>query len=168
MIFPEKVHTKKYLKCPPPLYNKADRNSPVKLQQNYFTSVKWNEWEVHMPTNNNNNILINMIDQYSYVFCRMLDCMEYWLLLHLVISMNWYSHNSQFERAFSASTRCLCVFILPAGRHAMLLQWANMYVRTGHSNIIYNMKYNVFGLGSLRNSQCIYANVNHYKPHSYQ
>ncbi len=56
---------------------------------------------------------------------------------------------SQVEIAFSASTRCLCVFILPAGRHAMLLQCANLYAWTGHSNRKYNSKYNFVGHGSL-------------------
>ncbi len=43
----------------------------------------------------------------------------------------------------------LCVFILPAGRHAKLLQCVNMYAGTGHSNTKYNTKYNVLGLGNL-------------------
>ncbi len=55
---------------------------------------------------------------------------------------------SQFEIPFSAFSVSLCVlFILPAGRHAMLLQCTNMYART---NTKYNTKYNLFGLGSLR------------------
>ncbi len=41
---------------------------------------------------------------------------------------------SQFEIAFWASTGCLCSFILPAGRHAMLFKCSNMYARTDHSN----------------------------------
>ncbi len=52
------------------------------------------------------------------------------------------------------------MFILPVGRHAMLLQCANMYIRTGHSNTKYNMKYNLFGLGSLRDTLCRFAKVN--------
>ncbi len=73
------------------------------------------------------------------------------------------SHNSQFEIAFSTSTRCLClcVFILSPGRQAMLLQCANMYNRTGHSNTKYNMKYNCFGLGSLRDTFYRFAKVSH-------
>ncbi len=27
---------------------------------------------------------------------------------------------------------CVCVFILPEGRHAMLLQYVNMYAETGY------------------------------------
>ncbi len=34
------------------------------------------------------------------------------------------------------------MFILPAGRHVMLLQCANMYAGNGRSNTKYNMKYN--------------------------
>ncbi len=34
----------------------------------------------------------------------------------------------------------MCVFILRAGRHAMLLQCANICPGTGHSNIKYDMK----------------------------
>ncbi len=43
----------------------------------------------------------------------------------------------------------------------MLLQCANMYARTGHSNTKYNAKYNYFGLGSLRHTFCRFAKVNH-------
>ncbi len=49
------------------------------------------------------------------------------------------------------------MFILPAVRHAMLLQCANVYARTGH---YLNTKYNVFGLGSLRDTLCRFAKVN--------
>ncbi len=38
-------------------------------------------------------------------------------------------HFSQLEIAFSASTTCFSVFILPAGRHVMLLQWLVISVR---------------------------------------
>ncbi len=60
-----------------------------------------------------------------------------------VLNRNLHFENqfSKFEIAFAASTRCLCVFILHAGRHPMLLPCANMYVRTGYSNTKYNMKY---------------------------
>ncbi len=34
----------------------------------------------------------------------------------------------------------------------MLLQCANMYVGTGHSNTKYNMKYILFGLSSLKDT----------------
>ncbi len=50
----------------------------------------------------------------------------------------------QFEITFSASTRCLYVFILPAGRHPILFQCANMYAGSGHSNTKYNTKYYLF------------------------
>ncbi len=52
------------------------------------------------------------------------------------------------------------MFILPACRHAMLLQYANMYIRKGHSNTKYNMKYNLFGRGSLRDTLRRFAKVN--------
>ncbi len=68
---------------------------------------------------------------------------------------------TQFEIAFAYSTKCLCVFILPPGRHAMLLQCANMYARTDHSNTKYNTKSNFFGLGSLNDTVCRLAKVNH-------
>ncbi len=64
--------------------------------------------------------------------------------LHYVSALLYGLFNYQLEITFSASTRCLCVFILPVGRHAMLLQYANMYTGTGHSNSKYNMKYNLF------------------------
>ncbi len=47
------------------------------------------------------------------------------------------------------------MFIRPVGRHAMLLLCANMYDGTIHPNT----KYNVFGLGSLKDTR--FANVNH-------
>ncbi len=53
------------------------------------------------------------------------------------------------------------MFILPAGRHAVLLQCANMYARTGCSNTKYNKKYSVCGFGSLRDTLCRFAKVNH-------
>ncbi len=53
------------------------------------------------------------------------------------------------------------MFILPAGRHDMLFQCANMYDRTGHSNTKYNIKYNCFGIGSFRDLLCRFAKVNH-------
>ncbi len=37
-------------------------------------------------------------------------------------------------------------FTQSAGRHTMLLQCANMYARTGHSNANYNTKYNFCSL----------------------
>ncbi len=43
----------------------------------------------------------------------------------------------------------------------MLLQCTNMYAGTGHSNTKYNMKYNLFALGSLRDTLCRFAKVNH-------
>ncbi len=55
----------------------------------------------------------------------------------------------------------VCVFILPAGRHAMLLQCANIYTRTGHSDTKYNTKYNYFGRGMLRDTLWRFAKVNH-------
>ncbi len=69
------------------------------------------------------------------------------------------SQFSQFEIAFSASTMCLCVcvFIQPTGRHAMLFQCAN--ARTDHSNTKYNTKYNMCGLDSLRDTLCRFAKV---------
>ncbi len=82
---------------------------------------------------------------------------------------------SHFETAFSASTTCVdvyvcvyvcvcvcvCVFILPAGRHAMLLLNANtgLNVGSGHSSTKYNMK--CFSHGSLRDTFHRFANVNH-------
>ncbi len=66
---------------------------------------------------------------------------------------------SQFEIEFSTSTRCLCVFIRPAFRHAMLLKCANLYYGTGHSNTKYNTKYKCFDLGSLRDTLCSFAKV---------
>ncbi len=53
------------------------------------------------------------------------------------------------------------MFILPAGRHPMLLQYADMYAKTGHSNTKYNMKYNYFGFGSLRDKYSRFSKVNH-------
>ncbi len=35
------------------------------------------------------------------------------------------------------------------------------YAGIGHSNTKYNMKYHIFGLGSLRDTICRFANVNH-------
>ncbi len=52
------------------------------------------------------------------------------------------------------------MFILLANRHAMLLQCANMYARTGNLNTKYNTKYNLFGRGSLRDTLCRFAKVN--------
>ncbi len=43
----------------------------------------------------------------------------------------------------------------------MLFQCANMYARTGHSDTKYNTKYNIFGLGSLRDTLYRFAKVNH-------
>ncbi len=53
------------------------------------------------------------------------------------------------------------MFILLASRHAMFLQCANIYVGTGHSNTKYNTKYNLFGLGSLRDTLGRFTKVNH-------
>ncbi len=53
------------------------------------------------------------------------------------------------------------MFIRLADIHAMLLQCANIYARTGHSNTKCNMKYNFIGLGSLRDTLCIFVKVNH-------
>ncbi len=50
----------------------------------------------------------------------------------------------------------VCVFIRPTGRHTVLLQCANMYAGTGHSNT----KYNVFGLGSLKDTLFRFAIIN--------
>ncbi len=47
---------------------------------------------------------------------------------------------------FSSSTMCQCVFILLAVTQAMLLQYANVYAGTGHSNTKYNTTYNVLEL----------------------
>ncbi len=70
----------------------------------------------------------------------------------------------QFGIAFSASTRWLCVFILPLGRHA------NCYVPSMHEqmcmpkldiqiqNTIQNIQY--VGLGSLRDTLCRFVKVN--------
>ncbi len=55
----------------------------------------------------------------------------------------------------------LLVFILPAGRHAMLLQCANMYAGTGHSNTKHHTKYNIYGLGTFRDTLCIFSKVNY-------
>ncbi len=43
----------------------------------------------------------------------------------------------------------------------MLLQCANMYEGTGHSNTKHNTKYNIFGLGTLRDTLCRFVKVNH-------
>ncbi len=50
------------------------------------------------------------------------------------------SQFSQFEIAFLAFTRCLCVCSF-TDRHAMLPQCANMYAISDRSNTKYNMKY---------------------------
>ncbi len=63
---------------------------------------------------------------------------------------------SQFKIAFSDSTRCLWVFIVPAGGYTMLLQYADMYEKNGHSNTKYNMKYNYVCLDSLRDTLQIF------------
>ncbi len=52
---------------------------------------------------------------------------------------------------------CIFVFILPTGRHDMLLQCANMYAGTGYSNT----KYNWFGLSSSREALCKFIKVTH-------
>ncbi len=36
------------------------------------------------------------------------------------------------------------MLFLPAGRHVMLLQYANRYAGSGHSNAKYNTKYSFF------------------------
>ncbi len=54
----------------------------------------------------------------------------------------------------------LCLSILLAGKYAILLQSANMYARTSHSNTKYNKKYNFLGLGSLRDTLSRFAKVN--------
>ncbi len=43
----------------------------------------------------------------------------------------------------------------------MLLQCANMYAGTGHSNTKYNTKYNLFGFSTLRDTLCRFAKVNY-------
>ncbi len=55
----------------------------------------------------------------------------------------------------------LSVFILPAGRHAMLLQSANMYARTSHLSTKYNTKHNFCGLGSLRYTLYRFVKLSH-------
>ncbi len=63
----------------------------------------------------------------------------------------------KFEIACPDSTRCQCVW---ADRPAMLVQCASMHARTGHSSTKYNLKYNLFGLGSLIDILCRFAKVN--------
>ncbi len=41
----------------------------------------------------------------------------------------------------------------------MLLQCAKMYDRTDHSNTKYHTKYNIFGLGSFRDTLCRFVKV---------
>ncbi len=62
---------------------------------------------------------------------------------------------------FSFHWLSLCVFILHTDRHTMLLQCANMYARTNLS-FIQNTIWNIilFGLGSLKDTLCKFANVN--------
>ncbi len=68
-----------------------------------------------------------------------------------------YAILTVWDSIFSFHYVSLCVFILPVGRHAMLLQCANIYAGTGHSNT----KYNFIGLDSLRDKLCRFATVNH-------
>ncbi len=70
---------------------------------------------------------------------------------------NSHSLRQLFQLPLSVS----CVFILPAGRHAILRQCTNIYARTDHSNTKYNTTYNCFGSGSCRDIFCKFVKLNH-------
>ncbi len=86
---------------------------------------------------------------------------EVWLAyVHIMPYLQWLTIRV-WDSLFSYHQVSLCLFSLSAGWHDMLLQCPTMYAGTGHSNTKYNWKCNVFGLGSLSETLCRFAQANH-------